>query len=346
MWAPITRLKYRLEARPPRSFTNLKRTRSSAWSAARTLRSACLNCSPTACCAVSDGWPAGAAEVQGPGFGPDFGTPAAPGGRDRAAGRGPGLGFGRWQMFVRHRAGSLEVVVAQARRRNLAVTTGVLLLMMASAAALIRFTRRAQRLAQLQMDFVTGVSHELRTPLTVIHTAAYNLRGAVANSPAQVEKYGAIIQKESGRLKELVEQVLRFARFASGKAGQVIQEREPVSVATVIEETIESSKTLVHGQCVLEKNIEPGLPLILADASALKQALQNLLSNAAKYGTGKSNWIGVSASKTSDNGQVTVEIRVADRGRESRQTSRSTCSIRSSGGGAPSRTRSTAPDSA
>ncbi len=38
-------------------------------------------------------------------------------------------------------------------------------------AALIRYTRRAQKLAQLQMDFVAGVSHELRTPLTTIYTA-------------------------------------------------------------------------------------------------------------------------------------------------------------------------------
>jgi signal transduction histidine kinase len=38
---------------------------------------------------------------------------------------------------------------------------------------LIRHTRQTQRLAQLQMNFVTGVSYELRAPLTVIRTAAY-----------------------------------------------------------------------------------------------------------------------------------------------------------------------------
>ena len=47
-------------------------------------------------------------------------------GRAQAASRNR---FGRWQMYVRHRAGSLEAVVAQARWRNLAVTSGVLLLM-------------------------------------------------------------------------------------------------------------------------------------------------------------------------------------------------------------------------
>ena len=49
----------------------------------------------------------------------------------------------------------------------------------------MRYTRRAHRLAELQMNFVAGVSHELRTPLTVIKTAAYNLRGKLAGRPEQ-----------------------------------------------------------------------------------------------------------------------------------------------------------------
>jgi signal transduction histidine kinase len=224
----------------------------------------------------------------------------------------PAPGFGRWQLFVRHRAGSLETVVARARWRNLGVNAGILVLMLASVAALIRYTRRAQKLAELQMDFVAGVSHELRTPLTVIHTAAYNLRGKVAGNPAQVERYGELIQQESGRLKELVEQVLRFA---GANAGHAIQQREPLSIETVIDESMEASKSVIQrSRCVVEKSIDPGLPLVLGDPVALKQALENLLSNAAKYGAEGSRWIGVFASKARDREREMVEIRVADRG--------------------------------
>ena len=226
--------------------------------------------------------------------------------------RGPGPDIGRWQMFVRHRAGSLDAVVTRARWRNLAVTAGILLLMLASVAALIRFTRRAQRLAELQMGFVAGVSHELRTPLTVIHTAAYNLRGRLAQNPTQVERYGTLIQQESGRLKELVEQVLGFA---GAQAGRVVKEPEPLCVQTLIEQTVESGKAVLQvSGCVVEKKIDPDLPLILGDPLALKQALHNLLGNAAKYGTEGSNWIGIFAAKTSDKERAAVEIRVADRG--------------------------------
>ena len=223
----------------------------------------------------------------------------------RGPGRPQGNDSGRWQMLVRHRSGSLEAVVAQARWRNLAVAAGVLLLMVASVAALVRFTRRAQKLAELQMDFVAGVSHELRTPLAVIHTAAFNLRGRVAQNPSQVERYGVLIQQESGRLKETVEQVLQFA---SAKAGHVIRKPEPLSVEAVVEAAIDDS------HCIVEKNIDPGLPPILGDPVALQHALQNLIGNAAKYGMAGGNWIGVFASQTRDNKQAVVEIRVADRG--------------------------------
>ncbi len=246
-----------------------------------------------------------------------------PVGREREPGPAPGLaisgrpgpgpmaGFGRWQMFVRHRAGSLEAVVSRARWRNLAVTGGVLLLMAATAAALMRFTRRAQRLAQLQMNFVAGVSHELRTPLTVIHTAAYNLRGKLGSNPAQVEKYGALIQQESGRLKELVEQVLSFA---GTEAGFVIKDPEPVSLESLIDETLEWAKPLIEAShCAVEKRIEEGLPFVQGDRLALKHALGNLLSNAAKYGAKGGNWIGVFAARA-NGGQPAVEIRIADRG--------------------------------
>ena len=234
-----------------------------------------------------------------------------PGGRGRGRG-GPGGDSGRWQLFVRHRAGSLEAVVAQARWRNLGVTAGVLLLMLASVAALITYTRRAQKLADLQMDFVAGISHELRTPLTVIHTAAYNLRGKLAANPAQVERYGILIQQESARLKDLVEQVLRFS---GATAGRVIQNPEPLSVPTLLEETLESAKAVFQDAgCVVEKHIAPNLPLVMGDPMALKQALQNLLHNAARYGAGESHWVGVSASRNRGGADLEVEIRVADRG--------------------------------
>ena len=58
--------------------------------------------------------------------------------------------------------------VKEMRRRDLAIGFGALLVLVVNMGMLIVTSHRAQRLAQLQMNFVTAVSHELRTPLTVI----------------------------------------------------------------------------------------------------------------------------------------------------------------------------------
>ena len=225
---------------------------------------------------------------------------------------GPRGGTGRWELAVRHRSGSLEAVVAKTRLRNLAVIAGLLLLIIASAAALLSFTRRSQRLAELQMNFVAGVSHELRTPLTVINTAAYNLQSKPDRPPEQVAKYGALIRQESGRLKDLVEQVLSFA--GSQSAGMT-RETQPLAVADLLDASVESSRAVLEGgHFVVEKDIAPGLPLIEGDSRALQHAVQNLLGNAVKYGGGDTNWIGLSAREATANGQQVVEIRVTDRG--------------------------------
>src|SRR6185437_9567976 len=104
------------------------------------------------------------------------------------------------------------------RRRNIAVSGGMLLLILATGAALVRFTRASQRLAELRMNIVAGVSHELRSPLTVIRTAAFNLqREGFSSRPDQVRRYGELIGVESTRLERLVENVLRFAAISRGR---------------------------------------------------------------------------------------------------------------------------------
>src|SRR5207249_3006643 len=124
--------------------------------------------------------------------------------------------------------------------------------------------------------------------------------------------YGALIQQESGRLKDLVEQVLSFA---GSKAGHAIQGTQPLSVEAIIEASVDSTKSAIEGAgCVVEKNIAPDLPLISGDPMALKHAIQNLLTNAVKYGTEGSKWVGVSASPATAGGKPAVEIRVTDRG--------------------------------
>jgi signal transduction histidine kinase len=243
---------------------------------------------------------------------PGDGRGRGPGPRPKGP-KGPGpppVGTSAWLLSVQHRAGSLEALAATTRRRNMGISAGILLLILTTAAGLLRVSRETQRVAELQMNFVAGVSHELRTPLTVIRTAAFNLRKTFASNPEQVERYGELIQKESEKLGDLVEQVLRYG---SAKAGAVTQQTEAVEVERLIESSLRASRISAAGaDLVLEKKIDPGLPSIVGDEEALQHALQNLFDNAVKHGA-KGRWIGIFATAGAGSLPV-IEIRVADHG--------------------------------
>jgi len=238
-----------------------------------------------------------------------------PGGR-----RGPppergfgGDGPGRWRILVRHRAGSLEALVAQTRRRNLGTSAAVLLLILVTVSMLVWLSRQAQRLGEMQIRFVAGVSHELRTPLTVIRTCAYNLRNpAFRNRPGQVERYGQLIEAESEKLEAMVDQVLRFA---SADAGHVLRDRAPVALKNIIEEELAAKREAIEsGNVVVEERIGDDLPPLLGDEKALRHVLQNLIDNALKYGIQPNHWMGVYANACIDEQHRFVEITIADRG--------------------------------
>jgi signal transduction histidine kinase len=215
---------------------------------------------------------------------------------------------GEWQLTVAHPAGSLDAAVTHARRRSLAVSFGVLLLLAASIALLVVSTHRAQRLARQQMEFVAGVTHELRTPLAVICSAGENLADGVIGDGAQVRRYGQVIRSEGRRLAEMVEQVLELAGAQRGRRKFDLR---PLALDNLIEHTLSSWQAAQDVPPQIERHVAHGLPPVLADESSLRRALQNLLSNAAKYG-GDARWIGVSAQ--ADEGAREVRIRVADHG--------------------------------
>jgi signal transduction histidine kinase len=217
---------------------------------------------------------------------------------------------GDWQLAVAHPAGSLDAAVTHARRRSLAVSFGVLLLLAASVALLVASTHRAQRLARQQMEFVAGVTHELRTPLAVICSAGENLADGVIFDRQQVRRYGQVIRGEGRRLADMVEQVLEFA--GAQRARRKL-EPCPLAVADFIANTLAAWQTAQDALPQIETHVAPGLPRVQADEPALRRALQNLLSNALKYG-GAEPWLAVSARAVDTARGREVQITVEDRG--------------------------------
>jgi signal transduction histidine kinase len=222
--------------------------------------------------------------------------------RGRGEARLVGTSEGHWRLVAKHRAGSLEAAVASARTRNFVLSSGILALLAAAIALIVVSARRADRLARQQLEFVAAVSHELRTPVSVIGAAAGNLADGVVDEPGRVKKYGATIQSEARRLAETVERVLQLAGIAAGRASAA---RVAMPAATLVQEAIAASQHEIDDAgATLEVDIAPelsnlptdptGVQRVVGDAAALRSAIQNLISNAIKYGA-ESQWVKVTA---------------------------------------------------
>jgi signal transduction histidine kinase len=223
----------------------------------------------------------------------------------------PDAAAGSWQLVVRHHSGSLRDAVAGMRRKNLALGFGVLLVLAASMVIVIIWTQRIQSLAKLEVDFVAGVSHELLTPVSVICSAAENLADGVVNAKPLVREYGVVIRNEGLRLSTMVKQILLFA--AAREQGHRYDLRR-VQVGEVIESALAELAALINAnEVTLEKEIAPNLPPVLADPAALTQCLQNLITNALKYG-GLSRWMAVRAHAVAGTRAPEIQITVQDCG--------------------------------
>lgn len=217
----------------------------------------------------------------------------------------------QWQLVVQHPAGSLDVAVAELRRRNLAISFGLLGVLAASMGLLFSVMRRAGKLAKLQMEFVAGVSHELCTPLSVINCAAENLADGIVESPREIREYAEIIRDQGRRLEQLVDQSLSVA---TGKLGEPQLKLRPIEISPIISRTIDASEPMLReAHLEIDEKIGADLPAVMADPYAVEQCMENLLSNAVKY-AGTNRKVSVSAAFVNGTHRPEVQVSVEDNG--------------------------------
>jgi signal transduction histidine kinase len=156
------------------------------------------------------------------------------------------------------------------------------------------------------MEFAAGVSHELRTPLAVIRSAAHNLRSGIVRDKQGVEEYAKIVQEEARRLSEMVEEVLLYSETQSGRKKFKL---ESIDVNEVIDRALTNISSAIDAQqCDWTTHIEPDLPPVKADAAALTQCVQNLLSNAFKYGHNEGSIQIEIAARRESGGEVALSV--------------------------------------
>jgi signal transduction histidine kinase len=218
-----------------------------------------------------------------------------------------------WTLLVQHRTEPLEAIATSIWHRNL-LTSGVVLLLLAFGMSLIIFaTRRAQKLAQLQLNFVANISHELLTPLAAIHSVGQNLRDGLCDTKVDSIQTGSNITGQARQLTDMVRQILLFASTQSGTIRYTLS---PLDVSNLVETVRKNVATLVEGNGFeVDQSVQEGLPNVMGDLPALSQCIQNLVVNAVKY-SGKSRRIGIAAALCGAKAsQQEIRISVQDHGR-------------------------------
>ncbi len=151
-----------------------------------------------------------------------------------------------------------------------------------------------RRLDRLQEDFIATVSHELLTPLGFIKGYATTLMREDANWDDETRhEFLTIIDEESDRLKELIENFMDSSRL---QAGTLRLSFQPVKLDTFLRDMQQRASARADDfQIILDLN-SPGLQL-QADATRLAQVFDNLISNAMKYASGSALEITQSADE-------------------------------------------------
>ena len=122
-----------------------------------------------------------------------------------------------------------------------------------------------------------------------------------------------MIRNQSRQITDLVNQILLFVSTRERSNRYVLQ---PLQVSEIVNSAVENTAELVReAGFVVEQHIEPDLPPIMGDLSALSRCLQNLLGNAIKYGA-QGRWVGIRAfrEKGGHHGHGEIGISVQDRG--------------------------------
>jgi two-component system phosphate regulon sensor histidine kinase PhoR len=150
---------------------------------------------------------------------------------------------------------------------------------------LVRFVDRSEARAaeQMRVDFVANASHELRTPLATLIGYAETLREQGEEiDPATRERFLAVVHDEARRMQRVVEDLISLSRI---EAEKFTAPTEAIDLVPLVDAALASSTRAAEERASqLVRDIEADLPRIAADGSQILQLLDNLLTNALRYG--------------------------------------------------------------
>jgi two-component system sensor histidine kinase KdpD len=136
---------------------------------------------------------------------------------------------------------------------------------------------------RLQDDFVATITHELRNPLGFIKGYTTTLlRSDTQWDQNTQQEFLNIIDHETDRLHELIDNLLDSARLQSGEMRMLYQ---PVRLDTVLNDVITRAR-MNHPDLQLQLKLGSPLLMVRGDPRRLAQVFENVIGNSIKYAPG------------------------------------------------------------
>ncbi|MBI4778267.1 CHASE2 domain-containing protein [Candidatus Desantisbacteria bacterium] len=148
--------------------------------------------------------------------------------------------------------------------------------------AIAMLTRELKELDELKSDLMSMVAHEFRTPLTSVKGyTSMLLDGDAGTINEKQRKFLDMVNENTDRLINLIENFLDVAKIESGKIGMKMEEFNLNEILIAVSQTFIpiAKKKDIH----LHINIPEESLLLKGDKTRLRQVLDNLVNNAVKY---------------------------------------------------------------
>ena len=150
---------------------------------------------------------------------------------------------------------------------------------------------------RIKNDFISSISHELRTPLTSIKGWAVVLKDAKEDEKELMEDGLNIIENEADRLAKMVEELLDFSRYISGR---ITLDKDVFDITqTCLDISKQMRPRAKSNNIELITELPEESILINADENRIKQLLINLLDNAIKF-TSDKGWVKFQMTREAD----------------------------------------------
>jgi PAS domain S-box-containing protein len=155
---------------------------------------------------------------------------------------------------------------------------------------------KQRELDAMKSEFISNVSHELRTPLHSLKGFTKLLVSGKVDDPKTQNEFLAIVDKESDRLGDLIDDLLDMSRLESGRFKI---NKEVISLKNIIHDAVERVGSLASEKGItITEEMNSELPEMEVDGKRMGQVITNLLSNAIKY--------------NQENGSITVKSEVSN----------------------------------